>query len=153
VVGGLFATNPWGLSDVVGNVWEMTSQCAEDRAGSTDPRDTAECRRLVKGGAWSSPIAAGRHAARRFVKDSVATNDVGFRVVREVDDRDNGKILTMAEKKALLQADKDAASIEANSKKEAELARMKKLAELEEEDAAIAKEAAAKEKEKAAAKK
>jgi hypothetical protein len=74
-------------------------------------------------------------------------------VVREVDDRDNGKILTMAEKKALLQADKDAASIEANSKKEAELARMKKLAELEEEEAAIAKEAAAKEKEKAAAKK
>ncbi len=151
VVGGLFATNPWGLSDAVGNVWEMTSQCAEERAGSTDPRDTAECRWLVKGGAWSSPIAATRHAARRFVKDGIATNDLGFHVVREVDERDNDKILTMAEKKALLQADKDAAAIEANSKKEAEQARLKKL---EEEEAAIAKKAAAaKEKEKAAAKK
>lgn len=149
-VGGLFATNPWGLSDVVGNVWEMTSQCAQERAGPTAERDAADCRRLLKGGAWSSPVAAARHAARRYVKDGIATNDIGFRVVREVDQRDSDKILTAAQKRILAQADKDAAAIEAKAKQDAEDARLKALAE---EEAEAAKKAAALEKDKPAAKK
>ena len=139
-VGGLFVANPWGLSDVVGNVWEMTSECADGGAGAILSRDTGECRRLVKGGAWSSPIAAARHAARRFVKEGIATNDMGFRVVREVDERDNDKILTKAQKKVLAQADKDAAAIEAKSEQEAEAERLKRL---EDAEAELAKEAAA----------
>ncbi len=149
-VGGLFATNPWGLSDVVGNVWEMTSQCANERTGITDAKDTTECRRLLKGGAWSSPVAAARHAARRFVKDGIATNDIGFRVVREVDERDSDKILTAAQKKVLAQADKDAAAIEAKARQDAEAARLKILAD--EEAEAAKKAAAAQEKDKPAPK-
>ena len=139
-VGGLFATNHWGLSDVVGNVWEMTADCSDEAVAGAKARDGVDCRRLLKGGAWSSPIVASRHAARRLLKDAGATNDVGFRVVRDVDDRDSDKILTVAQKKALLQDEKGAAEIAAKAKKDADEARLKKI---EEEEAALAKKAAA----------
>lgn len=141
-VGGLLAMNPWGISDMAGNVWEMTTNCrVETPRDGAPPVDAPECWRLLKGGSWGSPAQTARHAARRFMMDGAATNDVGFRVMREVDERDDGRILTLAQKRALAQAEKDAAEIVAKAKQSVEEERQKKF---EEAEAAEAKKAAAK---------
>ena len=72
---GTYGSNAAGLSDMVGNLWEWTSDCLEGNCG----------RRVVRGGSWSSnaenlrPGAGLRStSANRFV-------DQGFRVSRTLD--------------------------------------------------------------------
>lgn len=120
--GGLFAQNRWGLSDFAGNVWEMTSQCAYDHSGIDKPTsEQAECRRVIKGGAWSTGPVQARHAARQFIPEFHATNDIGFRVIREVDERDDHRKLTDEQKKRLAE----------DAKVEAQLAELARLADEE----------------------
>jgi formylglycine-generating enzyme required for sulfatase activity len=141
-VGGLFATNRWGLSDLVGNVWEMTGDCVNRQALAEEVKDAVEgCRRVLKGGSWASPFVASRHAARRFMTDGLTTNDVGFRVVRDVDERDDDKILTPAQKKALAEDDRRAGEMLANERKTLEEASRKKFEDAEAEAARKAAEA------------
>lgn len=108
---GLFPMNQFGLSDVAGNAGEMTGECASEPSNTSAPTakaDTATCRRLIKGGAWNAPAQDARHAARSYLTDGTATNFVGFRVIRGVDNRDDHLILTATQKKAIAKAKLDA---------------------------------------------
>lgn len=122
--GGLFAMNAWGLADTAGNAWEMTSHCLGEGGQISDTRvGLSDCRRLIKGGGWNSAPIAARPAARGSLNDGKATNFVGFRVVRDVDDRDSDKILSLPQRKGLLQAEKDAIEIKAKELEAEEAAR------------------------------
>ena len=127
--GGLFPMNQFGLSDVAGNAWEMSGGCLPEAstasaAPASPAANTATCRRMVKGGGWNSPANEARHAARSFLLDGTATNFVGFRVIRGVDQRDDHLILTAAEKKALAKAKADALAFSAQEREALEKAKL-----------------------------
>lgn len=140
VPGGSMQANKFGLADVSGNAWEFTSECdnsggiAKPQSGNSLP-GANECNRLVKGGGWNSSAAQSRHAARFAVPESSATNFVGFRVAREIDGRDDDKILTREEKEAIVAADKASAMIEKKAKEAKEKAEKDRI-EAEEKAAA-----------------
>src|SRR5262249_48678674 len=101
-VGGLFAMNRFGLVDVIGNAAEMIADCVpEPKRAAAAITEDRPCRRYVKGGGWNTPPEATRHAARAVLPDGAAFNHIGLRVARNVDHRDDDKILTAEQKKAL----------------------------------------------------
>ena len=72
---GQHGTNAAGLSDMVGNVWEWTSDCWSGDCG----------RRVVRGGSWVSNAEVLRPGAR-FRNSTAGRGDViGFRVSRTLD--------------------------------------------------------------------
>jgi len=76
-------TNPWGLSDIQGNVFEWCwdwivtapSEPATDFVGSTNGAYHA-----IRGGAWSFPAAYCRSSWRVGYSPSARTSNVGFRI-------------------------------------------------------------------------
>lgn len=89
-----YAANPFGLFDVHGNVWEMTEDCyAPDPSFlPADGRPVSmmgDCsQRVVKGGAWDSGVGHLRVAFRSTAGEQAAANTLGFRVARDLDERD-----------------------------------------------------------------
>ena len=86
---GSFPSNPFGLKDMLGNVYEWchdgqrkyTTESFTDPLGPTGPKDA----RVLRGGAWSSALdqksgatSGGRSAAP---PDTDAAHTIGFRVV------------------------------------------------------------------------
>ena len=87
---GAFPPNAFGLCDLLGNVWEWTAECYHDdyRTGSSDSSTRAAnlcVERAVRGGSWSSPAALLRTAVRSKAMVNNRYDDVGFRVVRELE--------------------------------------------------------------------
>jgi len=87
---GTFPANPFGLWDMLGNVWQWTEDCwtesyqaaaAEDgraaRAGSCDQR-------VVRGGSWHSAPRSVRLTHRFSQPESAREPTVGFRVARDL---------------------------------------------------------------------
>ena len=82
---GSFTANPWGLYDILGNVWEWTCSEYDDMyrgdeetcasADSTEPR-------VLRGGSWNSGPALVRAAYRNRNFPEARYNFVGFRVAR-----------------------------------------------------------------------
>ncbi len=71
-----FPQNPWGLYDVVGNVWQWTNSCLEGDCSNA----------IFRGGAWTVPNAKhfrndGQWADRILLRN----NAIGFRVLRDPD--------------------------------------------------------------------
>ena len=93
---GCFAPNPYGLHDMIGNVWEWTADRylprgevhqheAGDRSPSCDDRDAATAH-VIKGGSYlCSPNFCARYrvSARHGHDPTLPTSHIGFRTVGE----------------------------------------------------------------------
>jgi len=76
--------NPWGLYDMLGNVWEWVWDLAElYPANSVVNPVGAECcsNHLFRGGAWSQPAGRARAAQRYEMWGDGSSSDLGFRIV------------------------------------------------------------------------
>lgn len=83
-----YPANPWGVSGVNGNAWEITEDCWSDvnagNPGNGRPRTSGDCaRRAVRGGAWDAAWFNCRSANRHYVKLNERFYNRGFRLVRE----------------------------------------------------------------------
>ena len=72
---GSYGSNAAGLSDMVGNLWEWTSDCWEGDCG----------RRVLRGGSWYFSAEYLRPGARYWSTAGVRSNSRGFRVSRTLD--------------------------------------------------------------------
>ncbi|MCB2261392.1 MAG: formylglycine-generating enzyme family protein [Candidatus Thiosymbion ectosymbiont of Robbea hypermnestra] len=86
------ATNPWGLHEIAGNVWEWVQDCwHEDYSGAPsdgsawDKESGGDCTwRVVRGGGWTFRPGFLRSAFRFwYTSNDVATFNLGFRLARE----------------------------------------------------------------------
>lgn len=87
---GRFPANRFGLHDTSGNVWEWMLDCYvphyEDHPGDGGPLRNDRCgKRVIRGGGWSFPAGEARSASRWRDFPARASDDTGFRVVREVE--------------------------------------------------------------------
>ena len=87
-VGG-YTKNRFGLSDVLGNVWEWVDDCWNDSYAGAPADGTAWERgncdaRVVRGGSWGSLPMALRSAARFENFAGGRSSVVGFRVARRL---------------------------------------------------------------------
>jgi formylglycine-generating enzyme required for sulfatase activity/rhodanese-related sulfurtransferase len=85
---GSFAANRFGLYDMSGNVQEWTADCYHNSytgaPADGSARVAANCtQRVVRGGAYSSPLDSLRSAKRAQLGQDTRLDNLGFRVVRE----------------------------------------------------------------------
>jgi len=86
---GSFAANPFGLFDMNGDVMQLVADCwhASYTGAPADGTawDKEGCAmRTARGGAWNSPPAFIRSAARIWIPGTARTNFIGFRVARDM---------------------------------------------------------------------
>ena len=88
---GTFGANRFGLSDMLGNVWEWVEDCWHDHYGGapSDGRawtDGGYCRRRVlRGGSWDHDPWDLRAATRYELVAEDRNDDLGFRVARTLE--------------------------------------------------------------------
>lgn len=85
---GSFDPNPFGLHDMTGNVAEWVQDCWHDdykgAPGDGSVWEGGECSyRVVRGGAYSTPMLSVRHAKRDKYKADAKYDFIGIRLVRE----------------------------------------------------------------------
>jgi formylglycine-generating enzyme required for sulfatase activity len=72
-VGGR-AANPWGLHDMLGNVWEWCWDLYDEQVYGRY--------RIFRGGGWAEPARGCGATVRRRSHPSFAIDDLGFRIAR-----------------------------------------------------------------------
>lgn len=91
-VNELDAANGWGVRHMSGNIFELTQSCwsdghlglASDSAYLADAESQGSCRRVGKGGAYSTALDGLRPAARVRPTEDYRRDSLGFRVVRDL---------------------------------------------------------------------
>lgn len=83
---GMMLPNAWGLHDMSGNAWEWVQDCWFDNYASA-PTDGSAAQgncsaRVLRGGAWSSPVWETRAATRNNNSADYRGNHYGFRLAR-----------------------------------------------------------------------
>lgn len=88
---GRFVPNAFGLHDTAGNVFEWVADCIHDNFAEAPPdgsafENPAGCgQRVYRGGSWSFPPRELRSSARWRDFATGSSDDLGFRVVRELE--------------------------------------------------------------------
>lgn len=88
---GTFPPNDFGLQDMVGNVWEWLSDCANESyqgaPADGSPWTSGDCsRRAYRGGSWYDPPRNLRVARRVWVKAEDGVSLRGMRVARDLNE-------------------------------------------------------------------
>lgn len=89
VPAGAFPVNPYGLSHMIGNLWEWTADCwnGSHRGATVDgaARMTGNCSsRVLRGGSWDDPPENLRVSYRVGIPKTRRQANVGFRVARDL---------------------------------------------------------------------
>jgi formylglycine-generating enzyme required for sulfatase activity len=86
---GRFQANAFGLSDMLGNVWQWTSDCWHDNYKQPPPLDgspwntTGDCgRRVLRGGSWIDDPWVVRAGLRDWYDTGGRLTYAGLRVAR-----------------------------------------------------------------------
>jgi formylglycine-generating enzyme required for sulfatase activity len=84
-----FPPNPFGLVDVLGNVWELVADCRyssyEGAPIDGSARSGGACEsRVVRGGSWGSTARGIEVAARAAAAETFESMDVGFRLAESL---------------------------------------------------------------------
>jgi formylglycine-generating enzyme required for sulfatase activity len=80
--------SPFGVEDLAGNIWEWCLDFFEAYKGGEriNPRGPSSgVRRVYRGGSWRSRFSSLRATARGSNIPNFSCNDVGFRIVCELD--------------------------------------------------------------------
>ena len=86
--GDAFPANPFGLHDMLGNVWEWTADCFVPNYRDAPSKASAEItagdcsRRMIRGGSWHNSPDSLRSAARFWLPPGMHSSSLGFRIVR-----------------------------------------------------------------------
>jgi formylglycine-generating enzyme required for sulfatase activity len=78
---GSYPPNPWGLYDMMGNVWEWTA--SDYQADECKDKDS-KIRRIVRGGSWFDSVAKLQSATRFAIKPDSRNFDLGFRLASDI---------------------------------------------------------------------
>nr|WP_280818852.1 formylglycine-generating enzyme family protein [Thiorhodococcus minor] len=84
---GSFRPNPWGLLDVLGNVWEWTCSEYDPAYGGAEllcAPPSVDAARVMRGGAWNSGPALVRSAYRNRNFPEMRYSFVGFRLAHDI---------------------------------------------------------------------
>lgn len=80
---GHFPANPFGLRDMLGNVWQWVADCfAKVPGGPTLPGNCAA--RSIRGGSWHNGASTLRAATRFSLPPEMRSSSLGFRIMREL---------------------------------------------------------------------